>query len=125
MERESSSTKFTDARGEKDAANAHSGLASEVLQVLQVRQLADVVESPARSKRDKKWPMDGREEADRAVRAMTRFDERPPDASKDRIDEHIDGTGAKMQGATSALRHGRRLCSRPVVVDKVVIVMWA
>ena len=74
---------LTDARG--DVANAHGGLASEV------RQLADVVESPARSNRDKKRPMDCRDEADGASRA-TRLDERPPDASKDKFDEHIDGT---------------------------------
>ena len=111
---------LTDARG--DVANAHGGLASEV------RQLADVVESPARSNRDKKRPRDGRDEADGAVRALTSLDDRPPDASKGRFDEQIDGTGAepKMPGATSALRHGRWLLFfRPVVVNEVLIVLRA
>ena len=89
--------------------------------------MAEVVESPARRNRDKERPRHGRDEANGAPRELKRLDERPPDASKNRIDEHIDGTGEvpKMQGAASAFRHGRQVFFRPVVRDKIVIVLRA
>ena len=68
--------------------------------------------------------MDGRDEAVGAVRALEGLDERPPDASRGRIDEKLDGTGEvpRMQGATSsAFRHGRRLFFCPVVEETIVI----